>query len=243
MIAVKNIKEHGARLSSFQKKINYHFMNHQLLNEALTHTSYANESGLPFNNQRLEFLGDAVLELVVSEKLYKENHAFSEGALTRARSRLVRKSSLCKWAEHVGLSGLLFHGKSIGGGGVTSSMAADAVEAVFGAVFLDGGYERVFAVIAAYLDFVSSYAGDSELDPKTKLQELLQAEGVGVPYYKQIDKKGPDHALHFKVDVTLGDALLGMAWGPSVKDAEFEAARAALDFLKKNPDVVKKLVS
>lgn len=235
---MKNTKKYEACVRSFQKKINYDFKNQLLLNEALTHPSYANETGCPFNNQRLEFLGDAVLELTVSETLYKGRPDFSEGSLTRARSQLVRKSSLCKWAEYAGLCGLLLYGKSIGSGGITASMLADAAEAVFGAVFLDGGYEEARAVIAVYLDFVSSETA-YELDPKTKLQEMLQAEGVGVPYYKQVDKKGPDHALQFEVHVTLGGTLLGTAWGSSVKEAEFKAARLALNFLKKNMNVVK----
>lgn len=236
---MKQQKQPERGLASFQERINYRYKDIRLLDEALTHPSLANELGLSFDNQRLEFLGDAVLELVASERLFKADRGLDEGALTRARSQLVRKTSLYKWAEHVGIRKLLRYGKSIGSGGVTQAMAADAAEAVFGAAFIDGGYEAVRTVIGLYLDFTSGEIRQ-ETDPKTELQELLQAEGVGVPYYKLVSKKGPDHALHFNVKVTLGDVILGIAWGTTMKEAEFEAARAALAFLKKNEQLIKK---
>lgn len=227
---MKNLRGRGWRLGPFQKKIKYRFKNIELLQEALTHPSLANESGLPFDNQRLEFLGDAVLELVVSERLFKENGDFNEGTLTRARSQLVRKSSLSKWAVYSGISELLRYGKSLGGE-ATQAMLADAAEAVFGAVFLDGGYEAARGAVETFFDFISPEVGHHEPDPKTRLQELLQARGAGVPYYRLTDKKGPDHALHFRVQVTLDDGVLGEAWGTTMKEAEFEAARRALKHL------------
>lgn len=223
----------GERLSRFQATIGYLFKDIKLLEEALTHPSQANESGLSFNNQRLEFLGDAVLELVSSAELFSGNPQIKEGQLTRLRSHMVREPMLHKWAEHVGLSGLLLYGKSVGAKGVTGSMLADAVEAVFGAVFMDGGYDSAWAVVKGYLDFVSVEAGSQELDPKTELQELYQAEGAGVPYYKTVERKGPDHAMRFRVLATWGDQIIGEAWGASIKEAEFGAARAALAERKK----------
>lgn len=230
---MKNPKAYEDSLAAFQKEIKYTFRNIEVLREALIHPSYANEHGLPFNNQRLEFLGDAVLELAASEALFKEDCDSNEGLLTRTRSQLVRKESLCKWATHSGISALLLYGKSIGSGGITASMAADAAESFFGAVFADGGYEVARAVVVSYLDFVSGEVRKNERDPKTELQELLQAEGIGVPYYKTIDRKGPDHALHFKVEVSIGDKPLASAWGKSMKEAEFEAARIALGVIRK----------
>lgn len=230
---MKSPKAYESSLVAFQKKINYTFHNINLLKEALIHPSYANELGLPFSNQRLEFLGDAVLELVASEALFKEDMQASEGLLTRARSQLVRKDSLCSWADHSGIAALLLYGKSIGRGGVTASMTADAAESFFGAVFADGGYEAARSVVTRYLDFVSGEVRKNELDPKTELQQLLQAKGTGVPYYKAVDRKGPDHALHFKVEVSIGEELLASAWGKSMQEAEFAAARIALASIKK----------
>lgn len=221
------LKEFERLLDSFQRQINYKFQNIQLLKEALTHSSYANEQGLPSSNERLEFLGDAVLELIVSESLFIERTDLREGELTRLRSKLVRKESLNNWAKHVGLSDLILKGKSLGHD-VTVSMAADAAEALFGAVFMDNGYERARTLILSYIDFVSEKLSAEERDPKTELQEQLQAEGAGVPYYREAERKGPDHALRFLVEVTFGEKVLASAWGSTIKEAEFEAARIVL---------------
>lgn len=229
---MRSLKEFERRLGSFQKQIGYKFRNTMLLKEALAHSSYANEQGLPFSNERLEFLGDAVVELVSSELLFKEKTDLNEGELTRLRSKLVRKESLHSWAAHVGLPKLILRGKSLGNGGVTVSMAADATEALFGAVFLDGGYDAARELIISYLAFISDKVSPEERDPKTELQELLQAEGAGVPYYREAGRQGPDHSLRFLVEVTLGDKVLASAWGTTMKDAEFNAASAVLKKLK-----------
>lgn len=232
---MRSLKELEPRLNSFQEQIGYKFNNVQLLIEALTHSSYANEQGLSFSNERLEFLGDAVLELVVSEMLFKEKTDHGEGELTRLRSRLVCKESLHSWASHVGLSRFVLKGKSLGGE-VTLSMVADAAEAFFCAVFLDGGYEAAYKLITSYIAFVAEEVCTEGRDPKTELQELLQAEGIGVPYYREIERKGPNHALRFLVEVTLGEATLASAWGATMKEAEFAAARLALIKQKSNKD-------
>lgn len=220
-------KELGHMLDSFQRQIDYKFKNVQLLKEALTHSSYANEQGLPYSNERLEFLGDAVLQLIVSESLFLENTDLREGKLTRLRSKLVRKDSLSRWAKHMGLSDLILKGKSLGND-VTVSMTADVAEALFGAVFLDSGYESARTLIVSYMSFVSDKVSAEERDPKTDLQEQLQAEGAGVPHYREAGRKGPDHALRFLVEVTLGENILASAWGTTMKDAEFKAAGIAL---------------
>lgn len=229
---MRNLKEFGPRLGSFQKRIGYKFRNADLLKEALAHSSYANEQGLPFSNERLEFLGDAVVELVSSELLFKEKTNLNEGELTRLRSKLVRKESLHSWATHVGLPKLILRGKSLGNSGVTVSMAADATEALFGAVFLDGGYDAARELIISYLAFISERVSPEERDPKTELQELLQADGAGVPYYREVERQGPDHSLRFLVEVTLGEKVLASAWGTTMKEAEFNAASAVLKKLK-----------
>lgn len=230
---MKKIKGIELSLNSFQEQLGYRFQNTRLLQEALVHSSYANEQGLPFSNERLEFLGDAVLELVASEYLFKEQTELNEGELTRLRSKLVRKESLSRWAEHVGLSGLILKGKSLGSGGVTVSMAADVAEALFGAVFLDRGYGKAREIIISYIAFVSQKNISGERDPKTELQEWLQSEKLGVPYYREVERKGPDHALNFLVEVILGEKTLASAWGATRKEAEFEAARIALKKRKK----------
>ena len=215
-------------LCAFQEKIGYTFQKKDLLEEALTHSSYANESGLLNFNERLEFLGDAVLELITSEKLYAEYPDLAEGQLTRLRSQLVCKNSLSIWAEETGLHKLIRLGKSLIKNGATQSVAADAAEAVFGAVFLDNGYESAKIVILNFLESQKELISINAIDPKTELQELLQGRNEGVPYYKTIERRGPDHALSFKVQVTLGDKVLASSWGGSIKEAEFKAAEIVL---------------
>ena len=204
-------------LASFQERTGYIFQKSELLEEALTHSSFAKESGSSFFNERLEFLGDAVLELVSSER-----------QLTLLRSKLVRKESLVEWAKSVKLPPLIRVGKSLAKSGATDSMSADAAEAFFGAVFLDGGFERAREVIVSFLKERERGVSSDETDPKTELQQLMQSQGRSVPYYHTIERKGPDHALMFKVRAALGDKVLAEAWGSTIKDAEFKAAEIAL---------------
>lgn len=218
-----------ADLKEFQKKLGYKFNDAGLLEEALTHSSYANEAGLAAYNERLEFLGDAVLELVTSARLYSENPNLDEGELTRARSSLVCKKSLYKWAARVGIPELLKYGKSMGKNGATPAMSADAAEAVFGAVFMDGGYEKALTVVNVFLDSQYDEKKTDLIDPKTRLQESLQKQGRNVPYYKTVERSGPEHDLRFRVQVTLDDKVLAEAWGSSIKEAEFKAAANALE--------------
>ncbi|MEG1501883.1 MAG: ribonuclease III [Synergistaceae bacterium] len=215
-------------LKKFQTKIGYVFSNEKLLEEALTHSSYANELGCSFFNERLEFLGDAVLELVTSERLYYKEKQLDEGKLTLLRSQLVCKKSLCNWAKIIGLNEIIKLGKSLRNTGATDSICADALEAVFGAIFLDSSFEDAKIIIENYLDSQLNISPDN-LDPKTELQQLLQGKGMGVPYYKTIDKKGPDHALKFKVAITLNNNVIAEAWGNSIKEAEFNVAQYILE--------------
>ena len=221
-------KGRGNDLCAFQQRIGYTFEKKELLEEALTHSSYANESGLLSFNERLEFLGDAVLELVTSEKLYSDYPKLAEGQLTHLRAQLVCKNSLSQWAEEIGLSPLIRIGKSLVKNGPTQSMEADAAEAVFGAVFLESGYVNAKSVILTFLENQKELASLDSVDPKTELQLLYQRKNSGVPYYKTIERKGPDHALNFKVQVTLGEKILAEAWGTSIQEAEFKAAESAL---------------
>jgi len=225
-------KTRGEKLRVFQQKIKYHFKNDLFLEEALTHSSFANESGLPSFNERLEFLGDAVLELISSEKLYCEYPSLDEGHLTRLRAQLVCKNSLSSYAKTVGLPKLMLLGRSLKGK-VSDSIAADAAEAVFGAVFLDGGYEGAQKVVAEFLTIQEKTASPEALDPKTTLQELLQSDGGGVPYYETIERPAPDEKQIFKVRVTFMGKKLADAWGANTKEAEFAAAEKVLKKLSK----------
>ena len=212
-----------------QKKIGYSFKDKDLLTEALTHSSYANESGSSSHNERIEYLGDAVLELTVSDLLYNKYKDLDEGQLTRIRSQIVCEKKLYEWALSVGLRESIRLGKSLIKKGPTSAIAADAAESLFGAVFLDGGYSAALTLAKAYLHFHGGELSPDRQDSKTMLQETLQAMGRGVPYYRTVERTGPDHSLRFKVEVTIGDELLAEAWGNTIKEAEFEAAGVALE--------------
>ena len=224
-----NSAESERLTEDLQEKIGYSFKNKDLLKEALTHSSYANESGLSSHNERLEFLGDAVLELTVSEHLYHKYKEITEGQLTRIRSQIVCERKLYEWALMIGLQRAIKLGRSLIKKGPTIAVTADAAESLFGAVFLDGGYCHALSLAKSYVDFHQTVLSLDRVDTKTMLQETLQAMGKGVPYYRTIERTGPDHSLSFKVQVTIGDAILAEAWGKTIKDAEFNAAKIALE--------------
>lgn len=229
------MKKQGDReelLLNFQKKIGYFFKDKSLLEEALTHSSYANELKLLSYNERLEFLGDSVLELVASEMLYEDFNDVDEGKLTRLRSQLVCQSSLKKWAREMELSKLIRLGKSLAREGPTVSVEANTVEAILGSVFLDGGYDSSKKVISAFLKEQTKNSSPDAIDPKTTLQQLMQLKDGSVPYYKTIERKGPDHSSSFKVEVRLNGKKLAEAWGYTTKEAEFKAAEEALRNIK-----------
>ena len=222
----------------FEQFLGYAFRDRELFDEALTHASYANENGYAHNNERLEFLGDAVLELCVSEKLYAEYSKLDEGGLSKARSRVVREDTLASWALASRLSDLLKLGRGLEcqGGRQNPSILADAMEAVFGAVFLDGGYEAAKNAVTtlvkldAGLAFVRKY--DSDKDAKSQLQEFLQSRGEKTPIYRLLRRVGPDHAATFEVEATMADGcVLSAGKGNSIKTAEFAAAQTALSAL------------
>ena len=226
---MKNVADRERLEEDLQRKIGYSFKDKDLLKEALTHSSYANESGSPSHNERLEFLGDAVLELTVSEHLYNKYQDLDEGQLTRIRSQIVCEKKLYEWALMIGLQGSIRLGRSLIRKGPTVAVTADAAESLFGAVFLDGGYISALSMAKDYVDFHEKDLSPDRLDTKTMLQETLQAMGMGVPYYRTIERTGPDHALLFKVQVTIGERLLAEAWGRTIKEAEFNAAETALN--------------
>jgi len=224
-----------------QQQLGYHFQDPQLLETALTHPSFAAEAGEPMcmENQRLEFLGDAVLGVVSAEWLVAHRPDWKEGTLTKVRSRLTNTSTLAQVARSLDLGVFLrlSRGEMLSGGRDKGGVLADALEAVLGALWLDGGAEAVRMVFqenfAAEIKEAVEAGGD--VNPKGELQEWLHREGGGTPEYVVLDESGPAHQRHFKVRVLRGDTMLGEGEGDSKREAESGAARAALEYL--NPPV------
>lgn len=218
-----------------EKCIHHRFSQVKLLETALTHSSYANEQGGAEDNERLEFLGDAVLELCISEDAYKRYPDVPEGNLTRIRSNLVKEKSLAGIARDLKLEQYLLLGKGeeLQGGRERDSLLADAFEAVMGAVFLDGGFETAKAVIRDIFRerWPESPVLTETKDFKSRLQEVTQRLFQERPVYVLTDTYGPEHEKVFEVVTTLprGERFTGA--GTSVKKAEQIAARAALDWL------------
>lgn len=225
------------RSRSIEQILQYEFKNSDLREQALTHTSYANErTGDPRNgNERLEFLGDAILDAVISDALFRKNPGRTEGELTRLRSLIVCEKSLSDAGKSHGLNEflLLGRGEQLGGGRHRPSIVADAVEALVGAVYLDGGFQASAAVVMRLLEQTISEAMQGILfsDYKSELQECLQRTKRGEPYYRTLSEKGPDHAKEFSVSVNLNGHTLAVGTGLSKKDAEQDAARCALESL------------
>jgi ribonuclease-3 len=224
-------------LGEFQKKLGYTFKDESLLRLALTHPSIAHEgSAHTPHNQRLEFLGDAVLGLVLAQELYLKFPSLEEGPLTKARAQMANSRTLAAEANRYGLGDelLLSRGEQTSGGRHRTSALADAFEALLGAMFLDGGY-------APARDFIlrSFKAGLGEAkevpnlhNPKGELQEFLQAESPEAPQYQVAAVTGPDHDRIFECIVSHRGVELGRGHGKSKKSAESQAASAALQHLK-----------
>ena len=221
-------------LFKLQNRIDYFFSDPLILETALVHSSFAHEKGKNEHNERLEFLGDAVLELGVSRFLFSVFPQFDEGRLTRARSAIVCAASLSEWADHLGLCDILRIGHGIGRGEVRrTSLCSDAAEALFGAVFADGGFTASTWLIEKYLDFHFSLhpVEGQENDPKSRLQILAQERNLGIPVYEVVSVSGPSHAPRFLVKVTIGGNVAGTGEGNSRKSAEFTAAGWAYSML------------
>ena len=222
-------------MEELEKKLGYHFENPALLENALTHSSYANENkakGLQ-SNERLEFLGDSVLGMVVADYLYRTHPGLPEGDLTRTRVALVCESSLAEVAQQLQLGFFLKlgRGEDAGGGRTRPSIVADAVEAVLAAVYLDGGIGSARKIIRRFILDRESEKGTSR-DFKTTLQELVQRESGQVLSYRLTGSEGPDHAKTFSVEVDLNGAPIGQGWGHSKKEAEQMAAKAGIQKLQ-----------
>ena len=221
-------------MESLEKKLGYTFRDRSLLSEALNHSSYANEhrSAEVSSNERLEFLGDSVLGFVTAEFLFKTYGKLPEGDLTRIRAALVCEQSLYEVAKFLGLGQYLKLGKGeeAGGGRQRQSILADATEAVFAAVYLDGGMERVRELICRVL-LSRATAAEERRDYKTTLQEIVQRRSGQVLTYHMVDESGPDHNKTFLFQARLNGAPVGQGRGHSKKEAEQAAARDALEKL------------
>jgi ribonuclease-3 len=201
--------------------------------EALTHPSYANEQGSKQHNQRLEFLGDAVLGLCVTELLFKRFPEADEGMLTRTRAQLVNTNALADWAREQGMAELLLLGRGAEAGDLRKSnnVLADLVEAMLAAAYLDGGLVNARQACEQMVDWrmgALSSVG-AELDPKTELQQRVQALGAGAPTYELVASGGPPHDRWFRVRVRVGERVGGEGVGRSKRRAESEAARSTLE--------------
>ena len=221
-------------MKTLEEKLGYTFQNRALLENALTHSSCANESrGKLQSNERLEFLGDSILGMVVADHLYRNHPDLPEGVLTRTRAALVCEDSLVVVAEELGLGQYLRLGKGeeAGGGRNRPSIRADAVEAILAAVYLDGGIGSARKIIQKYILSREVAGLTKPRDYKTALQELVQRESGQVLAYRLTGEEGPDHNKRFFVEVTLNGKNVGQGSGRSKKEAEQMAAKAAIELL------------
>jgi len=221
-------------MESLETRIDYKFANSLLLAEALTHPSLAYESRKPsHDNQRLEFLGDAVIQLILTDELYRLFPKFSEGHLTKLRSRLVSGEALRRYAAKIELGSYLRLGKGeeANGGRNRPSNLADAFEALAGAIYLDGGFEAARAfLLNNFREFVEEIKAEpDENNPKGELQEYLQSISPTSPRYIIVSQEGPDHQKRFLAEVMWEDLTLGRGSGSSKKEAETAAASEALE--------------
>ena len=216
-------------MTTLEEKLGYEFRDPALLENALTHSSCANESrGRLQSNERLEFLGDSILGMVVADHLYRNHPDLPEGELTRTRAALVCEDSLVEVAEALRLG----KGEEAGGGRKRPSIQADAVEAVLAAVYLDGGIGSARKIVQQYILCREVEGLTSPRDYKTALQELVQRESGQVLKYRLTGEEGPDHDKRFFVEVDLNGEVVGRGKGHSKKEAEQMAAKAAIAKLK-----------
>lgn len=220
-------------LQTLQQQLGYHFQNKELLIEALTHKSYKQ----PYNNERLEFLGDAVLDLIVGEYLYKKFTDFDEGKLSKMRASLVNEGGFTRLASYLNLGEYIYlsNAEENNSGRTKSSLLSNAFEALMGAIYLESGLDKVRDITILLLENVHDDISLDSLfkDYKTSLQELTQAHYGITPEYDLIAAHGPDHKKEFEVAVSIDGKRYASAQGKSKKQAQQEAAKIALDLLSK----------
>lgn len=222
------------KASDLERRLGVKFKKRALLQQALIHSSYVNENPnlAPESNERLEFLGDAVLGLVVADDLFEAYPDEDEGHLTELRTHLVRRDTLAKAARrmHLGADLLLGRGEEAGGGRGRPTNLSHVYEAVTGAVFLDGGLNaaRKFVRTSLRPELEEMTERSFPADPKSRLQELSQSRYQTPPHYRQVHAEGPDHARRFTIEVLVDGKVFGVGSGRSKQDAEKEAAHEAL---------------
>lgn len=220
----------------YAKQLGILFQDPLLLTRALTHRSYLNENPESLeDNERLEFLGDAVLDFLVGAWLYNRFPEMPEGNLTRLRSALVRTENLAQFAEGINLGEvmLLGHGESEGGGRERPALLCATFEALIGAIYIDRGIGTVQEFIEPMLEKAAKFivSGNKDRDPKSTLQEWAQSQGLGTPFYKTVSSSGPDHAKSFVVEVLIENEVQGSGIGHSKQTAAKIAAAQALKSL------------
>ena len=225
------------QLNALQEKLHYAFRNPDLLSTALTHRSHVNENPQfgASDNERLEFLGDAVLGLCVSDLLIKKHADFDEGTLSKIRSLLVNEKPLADLAAKLGLGDclLLGRGEDHSGGRTKESLLANALEAVIAAIYLDSSFSKTKTIIKKLMGpRLNDEALNAQcFDYKTALQELCQKKHKSAPLYTLLESSGPDHDKTFEVEVTIGPSIRQIGSGKSKKDAQKQAARKAWESL------------
>lgn len=228
-----------AVLKKCQDIIGYCFQDPQLLRLALTHSSFA--PSRVESNERLEFLGDAVLGLVICEQLYRDHEDFLEGDMTKVKSAVVSRQTCAEVAAELGIGEMLFLGKGIGAYEIPSSLSAAVLESLIGAVYLDGGLEpaRQFILTHMIPKIRAVVANQHAQNFKSILQQYAQRRWGSTPNYELLDEKGPDHAKAFEVGVVIDGQRFPTAWGNSKKFAEQMAAKQALQTMGVvDPDAV-----
>lgn len=215
-------------------RLGYTFHRPELLSQAFIHESLVNEGMAEASNERLEFLGDSVVGLVVADYLFRNNPDLPEGQLAQMKGYLVSKKHLAVCAHRLGLGEYLQlgRGEENSGGKRRESLLANALEAVLGAVFLDGGFNQVRRTILRFLGEDMDRGVGSLKDAKSRLQERVQAVFSAVPEYRVVVEDGPSHEPHFEVEVVFGDEVLGWGDGPSKREASQVAAQAAIKVLR-----------
>ena len=227
-------------IKSLQESLKIRLKNPSLLEQALIHSSYLNEypGAVPASNERLEFFGDAVLDFIVAEKLYRDFPDLDEGEMTRIRSVLVRRETLARVARNLKLGDCLYLGKGeeASGGRQKSANLSSVLEAVIAAIFIDRGLAVTRKLVLGWLagELQEVMGRKRNVDYKSQLQELIQSKYRSSPSYRTIQDTGPDHDKLFTVEVVIRDRVLGRGTGKSKKLAETEAARSALEQFKSN---------
>ncbi|MCX7711045.1 MAG: ribonuclease III [Clostridia bacterium] len=232
MIVLEGLK---GKLSQFENLIDYQFKDKSNLILALTHSSYANEfkDEKLTSNERIEFLGDSILNLIISEYIYFKYPKLSEGEMTRARAAIVCEQSLVRCSNNIGIGNYLLLGKGeeLTGGRTRISILSDAFEAVIGAIYTDGGMEKAKLFVMSQMKHLieDSMNGVVFMDYKTQLQEKIQKFSDHKIQYEILEEKGPDHNKIFVSQVKVSDEIMGTGEGRSKKEAEQSAAKSALE--------------